>query len=272
MPPPPISTGCSPRPRGETVKVRILGCGTSAGVPRIGNDWGACDPNEPKNRRRRVSILVSHGETRILVDTTPDMREQLLDAGVGTVSAVIWTHEHADHAHGLDDLRQLFHNSGEPVRAYGSTRTLSSLSGRFDYVFEGKGGYPATVRATELPETLRLGRIDITSVEQPHGAITSTGLVFTCNGKKAAYSTDFNDLTDEMAMLYEGIDLWIVDALRTRPHPTHNHLDRTLAFIERLKPRRAILTHMDNSMDYRSLLRQLPPHVEPGYDGMEIEL
>lgn len=254
------------------MKVRILGCGTSSGVPRIGNDWGRCDPAEPKNRRRRVSILVSDGDTRILVDTGPDLREQLLDANVGTLSAVIWTHEHADHAHGLDDLRQVFHNAGAPVPAYASARCLRSLSNRFDYVFEGKWGYPATVAAQILPEKLTIGGIAVSHVEQPHGNITSTGLIFAQNGKRIVYSTDFNDLTGDMATAFEGADLWIVDALRVRPHPTHNHLDRTLDHIEQLRPKRAVLTHMDNSMDYATLRQQLPPHIEPGYDGMEIEL
>jgi phosphoribosyl 1,2-cyclic phosphate phosphodiesterase len=254
------------------VRVRILGCGTSTGVPRIGNDWGSCDPEEPKNRRRRVSILVGAGERRILVDTTPDLRDQLIDAGIGTVDAVIWTHEHADHAHGIDDLRQLFHNAGGPVPGFAAERTLRSLTRRFDYVFEGKWGYPASVSAQPLAEETQIAGIAVSTVEQPHGAITSTGLRFTHNGKSVGYSTDFNDLTDDMITLFEGVDLWIVDALRHRPHPTHNHLAHTLAYIERLRPRRAILTHMDNSMDYRSLLRQLPPHVEPGFDGMEIEL
>jgi len=254
------------------MKVRILGCGTSTGVPRIGNDWGVCDPAEPRNRRRRVSILVAAGDSKILVDTTPDLRDQLLDADVATVDAVIWTHEHADHAHGLDDLRQLFHNAGAPVRGFAATRTLDSLTSRFDYVFDGKRGYPATVAAAPLPETLQIGPITVQSVEQPHGAITSTGLLFTHDRKSVAYSTDFNALTADMQTLFEGAGVWIVDALRHRPHPTHNHLDQTLGYIDRVRPRRAILTHMDNSMDYRSLLRELPPHIEPGYDGLEFEL
>jgi phosphoribosyl 1,2-cyclic phosphate phosphodiesterase len=254
------------------VKVRILGCGTSTGVPRIGNDWGSVDPDEPRNRRRRVSILVSDGPTRVLVDTTPDMREQLNDAAVATVDAVVWTHEHADHVHGIDDLRQLFHNGGRIIPGYARERTLRSLTRRFDYVFEGKWGYPATAEPNLLPNEIALGSLNLRAVDQPHGGITSAGLLFSSGGKSVGYSTDFNDLTGGMTALFEGIDLWIVDALRERPHPTHNHLDRTLAYVERLGPKRAILTHMDNSMDYRSLLRQLPPHVEPGYDGMEVEL
>lgn len=254
------------------MKVRILGCGTSTGVPRIGNDWGSVDPDEPRNRRRRVSILVSSGDTRILIDTTPDMREQLLEAGVGDVDAVIWTHEHADHCHGIDDLRQIFHNRGAPIAGYAAERTLRSLTKRFDYVFEGKWGYPASAEPNLLEDGVQLGSITIRTVEQPHGGITSTGLRFEQDGKSVGYSTDFNELTDGMAELFEGVDVWIVDALRARPHPTHSHLERTLSYIDRLRPGRAVLTHMDNSMDYRSLLRELPPHVEPGFDGMEIEL
>ena len=254
------------------MKVRILGCGTSAGVPRIGNDWGSVDPDEPRNRRSRVSILVSADDTNILVDTTPDMRAQLLEADVGDIDAVIWTHEHADHCHGIDDLRQIFHNRGSPVAGYAGERTLRSLRKRFDYVFEGKWGYPASAEPNLLTDRIEVGPIAVCAVEQPHGTITSTGLRFERDGRRVGYSTDFNDLTDDMVTLFEGLDLWIVDALRARPHPTHSHLERTLSYIERLRPTRAILTHMDNSMDYRSLLRELPPHVEPGFDGMEIAL
>lgn len=254
------------------MKLRILGCGTSTGVPRIGNDWGSCDPAEPRNRRRRVSILVSQGGANILVDTGPDMREQLIDAEVGVLDAVIWTHEHADHVHGIDDLRQVFHNMGRPVPGYAGERTLRSLARRFDYVFEGKWGYPATVAPYDLPGDIDVAGIRVRSVEQPHGAITSTGLRFDSGGRSIGYSTDFNDLTSDMEKLFKGLDIWVVDALRARPHPTHNHLERTLSYIDRLKPARAILTHMDNSMDYRSLLRELPPYVEPGFDGQEVEL
>lgn len=254
------------------MKLRILGCGTSSGVPRIGNDWGTCDPAEPKNRRRRVSILVSADDTKILVDTGPDLREQLIDAGVAAVDAIVWTHEHADHTHGIDDVRQLFHNGGRPVPGYAGECTLRSLQKRFDYVFEGKWGYPASAEPRILDGTIRIGPITIRAVEQPHGAITSTGLRFEAHGRSVAYSTDFKEMTDDMAALFEGVDIWVVDALRAAPHPTHSHLAQTLAYVERVRPGRAILTHMDNSMDYRSLLRELPPHVEPGYDGMEIEL
>ena len=156
-----------PFSKAAELKLRILGCGTSSGVPRIGSDWGDCDPDEPKNRRRRVSILVEQNETRILVDTGPDLREQLLDAGVASLDAVLWTHDHADHCHGIDELRQLYHKRGAPVPGFARDDTLASLKQRFDYVFEGKGGYPAVVEACPLPDRLSIGDIALSIVEQP---------------------------------------------------------------------------------------------------------
>jgi phosphoribosyl 1,2-cyclic phosphate phosphodiesterase len=254
------------------VKLRILGCGTSFGVPRIGNDWGDCDPAEPRNRRRRASIQVEAGETRILVDTSPDLREQLLDAGTSALDAVIWTHDHADHCHGLDDLRALYHQQGGAISAFARRETLDSLRGRFAYVFDGRGDYPATLTAQLLPDRLQLGEIQVCSVDQPHGEITTAGIRFEYDGKRIGYSTDFHALTPDMAKLFEGLDLWVVDALRRRPHPTHPHLEMTLAWIAELRPKRAVLTHMDNSMDYRTLAAELPAGIEPAYDGLEIEL
>lgn len=251
------------------MKVRILGCGTSFGVPRVGNDWGACDPAEPRNRRRRVSILISHGDTRILVDTGPDLREQLLDAGVDRVEAVIWTHDHADHCHGIDDLRQLYHVQGGPVAAFARAETLDSLRHRFAYVFAGKAGYPPIVTAGLLPDALDIGGIRVRVVDQPHGSITSAGLRFDAGGSSIGYSTDFNGLTPGMETFFKGVDIWVVDALRRRPHPTHPHLDQALDWVARIGAGRAILTHMDNSMDYRTLCDELPAGVEPGYDGLE---
>ena len=254
------------------MKVRILGCGTSSGVPRIGNDWGACDPGEPRNRRRRVSILVEHQGTRILVDTGPDLREQLLDAHVSDVDAVIWTHDHADHCHGIDDLRQIYHRRGSPVPGYARNETLATLRDRFGYIFDGKGGYPPVAELLLLSDSLRIGGLGLRIVDQPHGAITSAGIRFDAGGKSIVYSTDINALTEEMSTLFQGADLWIVDALRRRPHPSHPHLSQALGWIEAVAPQRAVLTHMDQSMDYRGLLAELPKGVEPGYDGMEIEL
>jgi phosphoribosyl 1,2-cyclic phosphate phosphodiesterase len=254
------------------MRVRILGCGTSSGVPRVGDDWGQCDRSEPRNRRRRVSILVEYGAARILVDTSPDLREQLLDARVTDIEAVIWTHDHADHCHGIDDLRQLYHARGRPVAGFARPQARASLHNRFAYAFEGKGGYPAVATCDLLPDSINLGGIFVRTVDQPHGDITSAGLRFDAGGFAVGYSTDFNAMTDEMASLFEGLDLWVVDALRRYPHPTHPHLGETLEWIRAHAPKRAILTHMDNTMDYRTLLGELPAGVEPGYDGLEVAL
>ncbi|MDB5661671.1 MAG: fold metallo-hydrolase [Sphingomonas bacterium] len=254
------------------MKAIILGCGTSSGVPRIGNDWGDCDPDEPRNRRRRASILIESETTRILVDTSPDLREQLLDVRVSAVDGVIWTHDHADHCHGIDDLRQLFHARGAPVEGYARADTLATLDARFTYAFRGRDGYPAVTRGNLLADALTIGDIQVRCVDQPHGSITSVGLRFECGGRSIAYATDFHELTEAMATLYAGVDLWIVDALRYRPHPTHPHLAQTLGWIDRLKPGRAVLTHMDQSMDYARLVAELPHGVVPGHDGMEIVL
>ncbi|HEY0626823.1 MAG TPA: MBL fold metallo-hydrolase [Allosphingosinicella sp.] len=254
------------------MKLRILGCGTSSGVPRVGNDWGACDPANPKNRRRRVSILVEHENARILVDTGPDLREQLLDANVSDVTAVIWTHDHADHCHGIDDLRQLFHARGAPITGYARAETLKVLQARFGYAFEGKDGYPPVVTGNLLPDDLQVEGVRIRIVDQPHGNITSAGIRFDAGGRSVGYSTDFNIFTENMAALFADVEVWVVDALRRRPHPTHPHLAQALEWIDAVKPGRAILTHMDNSMDYDGLRAELPEHVEPGYDGLEIIL
>ena len=254
------------------MKVRMLGCGTSSGVPRVGNDWGECDPSNPKNRRRRVSILVEHEGTRVLVDTGPDLREQLLDAGVSDVAAVIWTHDHADHCHGIDDLRPLFHTRGKPLAGYARPETMRVLLHRFDYAFSGKGGYPPLATLSPLPDELQVAGMALGIVDQPHGSITAAGIRFEAGGRAIGYSTDFNHLTDEMRNLFKGVDVWIVDALRRRPHPSHGHLSQVLGWIGEVKPGRAILTHMDQSMDYETLRSELPRHVEPGFDGLEIAL
>lgn len=252
------------------MKVRILGSGTSSGVPRIGNDWGACDPNEPRNRRTRASILISSAKSRILVDTSPDMRAQLLDAEIAEVDAVIWTHDHADHCHGLDDLRQLYHAKGHPIDGFARSETLQGLTDRFGYAFFGRDGYPPTISGHLLPDRLQIGDIAVSVVDQPHGNITSAGLRFDVGDLSVAYSTDINAMTPDIEALFKGVDLWVVDALRERPHPTHPHLAQTLEWIDRLELRHAVLVHMDQTMDYASLLRKLPEGVEPGYDGMEI--
>ena len=254
------------------MKVTILGCGTSSGVPRIGNDWGACDPADPRNRRTRASILVEHDGTRILVDTSPDLRAQLLAANLVMLDAVIWTHEHADHCHGIDDLRQVFHATGRPVPGYARVKTLDLLQRRFAYVFTGNGGYPPTVEPHELADTLAIGGIAVSVVDQPHGRITSAGLRFEAGEAVVGYSTDTDHLTEDMAKLFTDLDLWIVDGLREKPHPTHAHLEETLGWIAQLKPKRAVITHMDQSLDYATLPARLPVGVEPGHDNLAIML
>lgn len=250
------------------IRVRILGSGTSSGVPRIGNDWGDCDPAEPRNRRRRASILIESTTTRILVDTSPDMREQLLDAEVSDVDAVIWTHDHADHCHGIDDLRQLYHVRGRPVSGFAAPSTLAPLTERFAYAFHGRNGYPATIDGQVLKQGCLIGDIMVDHVVQPHGGITSLGLRFTSRGKTIGYATDFDTFTDTMVDFYQQVDVLVVDALRHKPHPTHPHLALSLAAIARCRPGHAILSHMDQSMDYRTLAASLPRGVMPGFDGL----
>lgn len=252
------------------MKVRILGSGTSSGVPRIGNDWGQCDPAEPRNRRLRASILVETASTRILVDTSPDMREQLLAANISKLDAVIWTHDHADHCHGLDDLRQLYHARGAPVCGFARPETLALLEERFGYVFHGRSGYPAMATISALTDQMTIGDIMIRAVDQPHGDITSAGLRFESAGTAIGYATDFHMMTEAMRSLYHSLDIWVVDALRERPHPTHPHLGATLGWISELEPSTAVLVHMDQSMDYRTLCSSVPPGIVPGYDGLEL--
>ena len=255
-----------------SLKLTILGCGTSSGVPRIGNDWGNCDPQEPKNRRSRASIIVETPTTRLLIDTSPDMRAQLLAADIVHIDAILWTHDHADHSHGIDDVRQLYHHRGAPLPGYARRQTLKLLRERFSYVFEGRQGYHATIDPHILPDGLRIGDIDIVCTDQPHGEIFSTGFRFSHRGRSIGYATDFHAMTPEMIALYDGVDVWVVDALRERPHPTHPHLALTLDGIAAVRPGRAILTHMDQSMDYSALCRTLPNGVEPAYDGMVVIL
>jgi phosphoribosyl 1,2-cyclic phosphate phosphodiesterase len=252
------------------VRLTVLGCGTSSGVPRIGGDWGACDPEDPRNRRTRAAILVQSDKTTILVDTGPDMRAQLLAAGTARIDAVLWTHEHADHTHGIDDLRQIFHLTGAPVPCYARSRTLESLQQRFRYVFAGRGGYPPTAAGALLEDDMMIGDVRIRTVDQPHGTITSAGFRFDTANASIGYSTDFHEVTGNMEDLFAGVDVWVVDALRHAPHPTHAHLAATLDAIARISPKRAILTHMDQTMDYEALSRELPQGVEPGYDGLEV--
>lgn len=255
----------------------MLGSGTSSGVPRIGGadgagDWGACDPTEPKNRRRRVSVLVEHAGTTVLIDTGPDLREQLLSARVSRLDAVLLTHDHADHAHGIDDLRQVFHAMRTPVACYASAPTWRVLRQRFDYVFEGTEFYPPTCTATTLTGPMTVGAMRVTPFEQNHGNIDSTGYRIDAGGRALAYSTDVKHLDTRADAALQGLDLWVVDALRRTPHPTHSHLAQTLDWISHYRPAAAVLTHMDQSMDYATLAAELPVGVVPGHDGLTILL
>ncbi len=251
------------------MRVRILGCGTSGGVPRIGNDWGACDPAEPRNRRRRCSILVESATTSVLVDTSPDLREQLLDAGTTRLDGVIWTHEHADQAHGIDDVRALALRQRAPLDGWLDARTYGILGQRFDYIFEAPPGsfYPPIVKPHIFDGPFRIGDIDVRPFDQDHGSIPSTGLRF----GPIAYSNDVVALDEAAFAALQGVEIWIVDAMRYKPHPTHAHLELTLEWIARLRPRRAVLTNMHLDLDYRTLCKELPEGVEPAYDGMVLE-
>lgn len=215
-------------------------------------------------------MLVSTKTTRILVDTSPDMREQLLSAGVNDVDAVIWTHDHADHCHGIDDLRQLYHARGHPVRGLARPQTLEALQRRFGYAFHGTGVYPPSIAGEALPDHIDIGDISVSVADQPHGAITSAGLRFASGDKVIGYATDFHDMTNPMRRLFRGLDIWVVDALREKPHPTHPHLAQVLQWIEELRPRQAALVHMDQTMDYKPLAASLPGGIVPGYDGLEL--
>lgn len=254
------------------MKITILGCGTSQGVPRIGgklnNGWGHCDPKNPKNRRRRVSIMVEKGDTRLVIDTGPDFREQALSAGFTTLSGVLYTHDHADHTHGIDDLRAIAQNMMVDVPVYGNKYTLGVLKDRFDYIFKGRKGYPSICTAHEIDlSPFKIGDIEIQPIELIHGNIISYGFRF----GNICYCTDFNEIPKKSDEHLYGLDLWIVDCLREIPHPTHSHLEQTLGYIEKYKPKHTVLTHMTAELDYETLKNQLPNGVEPAYDGMVIE-
>jgi phosphoribosyl 1,2-cyclic phosphate phosphodiesterase len=254
------------------MRVRILGCGASGGVPRIGGVWGACDPAEPKNRRRRVSILVESGDTTILVDTSPDLREQLLDAGTGRIDAVIITHSHADHLHGLDDLRAVNRLMKRPIPLYAVAETMREIARRFDYVVQPAATpdsfYKPMVVQHVIDGAFAIAGIPVVPFEQDHGFGRTTGLRIGDIG----YSTDVVEMDEAGFRSLEGVDVWIVDCLRYEAHPTHSHLAKTLGWIARVRPRRAVLTHMDVQLDYATLSRELPEGVEPGYDGLTIDV
>ncbi|MBL4893337.1 MAG: MBL fold metallo-hydrolase [Emcibacter sp.] len=253
----------------KSLKITILGCGTSTGVPKIGGEWGVCDPNNPKNRRRRSSVFIEDSQTKVLIDTTPDLREQCLDANITHIDGVLYTHDHADHTHGIDDLRAISHIMKRRVEAYSNARTISVLKKRFDYIFESKEGYPAILNSTEIEkDEFNIGSLAIQPFDLTHGPSITLG--FRLN--RMAYTTDLNAIPKESEAYLQDLDLWIVDALRPEPHPTHSHLEQTLGWIEKFKPKRAILTHMTWDMDYETLKKALPEHIEPAYDGMVIRI
>ena len=253
------------------MKLTILGCGTSTGVPRLGNDWGDCDPHEPRNRRSRVSILLeSDAGARLLVDTSTDLRAQLLANDIDRVDAIFWTHDHADHVHGIDDLRPMRYGRGGPIPGYGSTETVRRLRQRFSYVFAGEYGYPTIVELDSLDRLRICAGFGVSWCQMPHGPAQSTAFRFECDGKVICYAVDFSKITNDMVALLRGSDILVVDCLRREPHPTHAHLAMALELAEKTGARRAILTHLDKSMDYASLSGEVPPHVLVGYDGMEI--
>jgi phosphoribosyl 1,2-cyclic phosphate phosphodiesterase len=263
-----------------TMKFTILGCGSSGGVPRPALGWGACDPRNPKNRRRRTSLLVERrsaaGVTRVLIDTSPDLREQLLDAEVDALDAVFYTHEHADHTHGVDDLRSLYIRRRRPLDAYLDERTARTMHARFGYCFDAPPGsdYPPILTERRLVAGKLVtilgqgGALPVLPVQQIHGDIGSIGYRI----GKVAYSCDLSALPAASVTALAGLDVWIVDALRYGPHPSHFSVADALAWIERLGPRRAILTNLHSDLDYLELRHRLPPHVEPAFDGMAFEV
>ena len=254
------------------MKVRILGCGTSTGVPRIGNDWGACDPSEPRNRRTRSSILIESDDERLLVDCGPDLREQLLAADLIDIGRVIVTHDHADHCHGIDDLRQVAQHLGQPVALHAREFTLQSLRSRFSYAFVGHRFYPSLVEPVAIDGEMKLGRATLRFVDQPHGGITSLGIRADEGGGSLGYAIDFHEFTPEMQSLYDRVDIWICDCLRETPHPTHAHLDAVLGWARELSVGQLLLTHLDKSMDYATLCARLPDWAAPAFDGQELML
>lgn len=255
---------------------RILGCGSSGGVPRLGGLWGDCDPDNPKNHRKRCSLLVMRedrgGVTRVLIDTSPDLRRQLLDAGVGLLDAVLYTHEHADHVHGIDDLRMVVFNRRERLPVFANETTRRSLLDRFSYAFvqPAWSSYPPILDLHDIdgPVTISGAGGDLTfePFRVGHGGIESLGFRI----GDLAYLPDVAEMYPESWEAVSNLDCWIVDALRRTPHPTHVHLEKTLMWIERAAPRRAVLTNMHIDLDYATVAKETPDHIEPAYDGLEI--
>lgn len=259
------------------MRVTLLGCGNAGGVPMISAGWGRCDPGEPKNRRTRSSILIEDTDgdqsTRILVDTGPDLREQLLRTEVRSLDGILFTHSHADHIHGIDEIREVNRVMGGPIPCWADKDTLDSLSDRFGYCFLGIEEGQPIFRPWLIPHELdgaafTIGSVPVQSWVQDHGWCNSIG--FRCG--PVAYTTDALRLPEEAFDILAGVDLWIIGTLTDKPHVTHAHVDLALEWIERVKPRRGILTHMGPSLDYQTLCKTLPAGVEPGFDGMVIDI
>ncbi len=261
-----------------TNRITILGCGSSGGVPRIGNDWGASDPANPKNRRRRCSALVTRtgegGTTRVLIDTSPDLREQMLAAGVPDLDAVLYTHEHADHTHGIDDLRAFFLMKRSRVPIWADDATGRMLTTRFSYCFYAAPGsdYPPILQLNSLEagSTVTIdgagGAINALPFQVHHGTIDALGFRF----GGMAYTPDIDGVPEQSISALENLDLWIVDGLRRTRHPSHWSLPQTLEWIARMKPKRAVITNMHLDLDFAALERELPVGVKPAYDGLEL--
>jgi phosphoribosyl 1,2-cyclic phosphate phosphodiesterase len=256
------------------MKVTVLGCGGSAGVPMIGGVWGDCDPTNPRNRRRRAAIAIEHGADRLLIDTPPELHAQLLDADISMVDAVLYTHSHADHCHGLDDLRGLNYHRDGALDVYADAATLDDLKLRFSYAFQvlpdGAPWFRPSLNAclVEPGKAVTVGSSEILPFAQKHGPFQTIGYRI----GDFAYSPDVNELDDKAFSALDGLDTWLVDCLRYAPSRAHAWLDLTLSWIERLRPRRAVLTHMATDFDYDRLIAELPDGVEPAYDGMILEL
>ena len=262
------------------LELTVLGSGSSGGVPRADGEWGACDPANPKNLRSRCSLLVRRKgegadyETTAIVDTSPDLRLQTVQAGARRLDAILLTHDHADQVHGLDDVRAFFLRQQALIPCHMDASTDATMMRRFGYIFEAEGGYPAICARRAIPphgEPWRVdgpsGSIPVVTFDQDHGGVRSVGYRF----GDVAYSSDVVNLDESAFAALEGLDVWIVDALRYRPHPTHAHLERTLTWIERLRPRRAILTNLHIDLDYETLKAELPDGVEPAFDGLRFE-
>jgi phosphoribosyl 1,2-cyclic phosphate phosphodiesterase len=257
------------------MKVTILGSGSAGGVPMISAGWGACDPNEAKNRRLRPSILVEDGQgdglTRILVDTSPDLREQLLRANVRSLDAILFTHDHADHTHGLDEVREVNRAMGRSIPCWTDERTMQSLYERFGYCFLGIEPGQPIFRPWLVPNIIQapfsIGSVSVSSWEQDHGWGKSLGFRF----GPVAYTTDAMALPEEAFVALEGVDVWIIGTLTDKPHMTHAHVGLALEWIDRVKPKQAYLTHMGPALDYQTLRQTLPPGVEPAFDGLVID-